>query len=181
MDQKKHRRSLVLPLETHHPHSDDMIVSLAKQVVSLMSQLGLTVTTAESCSGGWIAKALTDIAGSSAVLEGGVVSYSNHCKEKVLGVAKRSLENYGAVSEDVVIEMSAGVKSLIGSDISVAVSGIAGPGGGVENKPVGTVWIAWNDGEVYSQCFHFEGDRDAVRRLTVTTALKGILELLPNK
>lgn len=137
------------------------------------------IATAESCTGGWIAKSLTDVAGSSAAFGFGVVSYSNDAKTRTLGVSDKALAEHGAVSEAVVREMAEGALRLSGADYAVAVSGIAGPGGGSEEKPVGTVWIAWSgrDGSQWltSVAQHrFDGDRDAVRRQTVTEALEGI-------
>ena len=101
------------------------------------------MATAESCTGGWIAKTLTDVPGSSAVFGYGVVSYSNGAKESILGVRNATLETHGAVSEQVVEEMADGVLHLSGADLAVAVSGIAGPDGGTVDKPVGTVWVTW--------------------------------------
>jgi len=159
----------------------EALQKLAEAVVSDLSSAGKAVSTAESCTGGWIAKSITDVAGSSAVFGYGVVSYSNGAKESLLGVRNETLEEHGAVSQQVVDEMAKGVLRLSGSDISVAVSGIAGPEGGTEDKPVGTVWFAWavRDGAealVDSSCEHFAGDRDLVRELTVAHALQGVLE-----
>jgi len=139
------------------------------------------VSTAESCTGGWVAKAITDIPGSSAVFGYGIVSYSNGAKESILGVQNQTLEDHGSVSEPVVKEMAEGSLHLSGADIGVAVSGIAGPDGGSEEKPVGTVWFAWavrDDGKVMTQtsCQHFSGDRELVRELTVVYALQGVLD-----
>lgn len=150
---------------------------LAAQVVRLLSDRHLTIATAESCTGGWIAKALTDIAGSSDCLGYGFVSYSNAAKESLLGVRSTTLVQHGAVSEAVVREMVAGAVGVSGANIGVAVSGVAGPGGGSDDKPVGTVWVAWwLDGQVDAELYHFDGDRNAVREQTVATALSGVLE-----
>lgn len=151
------------------------------RVVAALTDGRLTVTTAESCTGGWIAKALTDVAGSSACFEYGVVSYSDEAKVNLLGVRRATLDAHGAVSEATVREMAEGALARSGADIAVAVSGIAGPGGGSEDKPVGTVWLAWTvrgaDG-VRTEAVRQEiaGDRLAVRRGTVTLALEGIGE-----
>lgn len=159
----------------------DSLQKLAEAVVGDLTSAGKAVSTAESCTGGWIAKSITDVAGSSAVFGYGVVSYSNGAKESILGVRNDTLEEHGAVSERVVEEMADGVLHLSGSDIAVAVSGVAGPDGGTEEKPVGTVWFAWavRDGAkalVDTSCEHFTGDRDLVRELTVAHALQGVLE-----
>lgn len=154
---------------------------LAQALVDELRSSTKAVATAESCSGGWIAKAITDIPGSSAVFSYGIVSYSNGAKESVLGVQNQTLEKHGSVSEQVVVEMAKGALGLSGADISVAVSGVAGPDGGSKEKPVGTVWFAWavRDGAESvvdtSQQF-FEGDRDLVRELTVAHALQGVRE-----
>ncbi len=154
---------------------------LAAAVVEDLTASGKAVATAESCTGGWIAKSITDIPGSSAVFGYGVVSYSNGAKESILGVTNATLEKHGAVSREVVEEMAKGALRLSGADIAVAVSGIAGPDGGTDEKPVGTVWFAWavRDGSsalTDSQCEQFDGDRELVRELTVAHALQGILE-----
>ena len=154
---------------------------LAAAVVEDLTATGKAVATAESCTGGWIAKSITDIPGSSAVFGYGLVSYSNGAKEQVLGVSNATLEKYGAVSEPVVEEMAEGALRLSGADIAVAVSGIAGPDGGTDDKPVGTVWFAWavrdgSDALTDTSCERFSGDRELVRELTVAHALQGILE-----
>jgi len=154
---------------------------LAEAVVGDLASSGKAVSTAESCTGGWIAKSITDVAGSSAVFGYGVVSYSNGAKESILGVKNETLEEHGAVSKPVVEEMAEGALHLSGADIAVAVSGVAGPDGGTEDKPVGTVWFAWavRDGAnalTDTSCEHFSGDRDLVRELTVAHALQGVLE-----
>ena len=154
---------------------------LAAAVVEDLAATGKAVATAESCTGGWIAKSITDIPGSSAVFGYGLVSYSNGAKEQVLGVSNATLVEHGAVSERVVEEMAEGALRLSGADIAVAVSGIAGPDGGTDDKPVGTVWFAWavRDGHnalTDTSCEQFSGDRELVRELTVAHALQGILE-----
>ena len=154
------------------------ILDLATSLVEELCAAGKVVCTAESCSGGWIAKALTDVPGSSAAFGYGIVSYSNGAKESMLGVHNLTLEEHGAVSEAVVREMAEGALAISGADISVAVSGVAGPEGGTDEKPVGTVWFAWSvrdrAGEgTRTELKHFEGDRDSVRKLTVAHALEG--------
>lgn len=136
--------------------------------------------TAESCTGGWIAQALTSLAGSSVWFECGFVTYSNASKKRMLGVNEATLRDYGAVSEEVVIEMAEGVLQASDVSISVATSGIAGPGGGSDEKPVGTVWIAWAEQGKASRAekFLFNGDREAVRKQAVSAAIEGILQNL---
>lgn len=159
------------------------IEELAQALVDELTAGRKVVSTAESCTGGWIAKAITDIPGSSDVFHYGLLSYSNGAKESLLGVKTETLVEHGAVSEAVVIEMAEGAINLSGADIAVAVSGIAGPGGGSETKPVGMVWFAWavRDGSKVRSTTNreqFEGDRDLVRELTVVHALQGVRERL---
>ena len=139
-----------------------------------------TLVTAESCTGGWIAKTVTDIAGSSDWFDCGMVAYSYEAKQAMLGVRPETLEQQGAVSRETVIEMVSGALVHSGAGVAVAVTGIAGPGGGSPDKPVGTVWIGWKrrGGYARAQVFHFEGDRETVRRQTVAAALEGLDELL---
>lgn len=135
------------------------------------------VATAESCTGGGIAAAITATAGSSAWFEYGIVSYANQAKEKLLRVNAQILLQDSAVSQAVVEQMVAGVLALSGADIAVAVSGVAGPTGGSLEKPVGTVWFAWGlaSGQIYSQCFHFSGDRASIQQQSVAQGLSGLL------
>ena len=157
------------------------IDTVADGLVAELTAAGKTVATAESCTGGWVAKALTDINGSSQCFGYGVVSYSNDAKESMLDVNPETLFQHGAVSEAVVSEMAAGVLARSGADLSVAVSGIAGPDGGTHDKPVGTVWLAWGGGsdpEISTKVHHFSGDRCAVRSQTVIVALQGLRERL---
>ena len=156
---------------------------LAAALVNDMAEAGKAVATAESCTGGWISKAITDIPGSSAVFHYGVVSYSNGAKEHILGVKNDTIESAGSVSEAVVREMAEGAINLSGADIAVAVSGIAGPGGGTDEKPVGTVWFAWavrDGGKIRTDITlkNFDGDRELIRELTVVHALQGALDRL---
>jgi nicotinamide-nucleotide amidase len=140
-----------------------------------------TVVTAESCTGGWIAKVCTDAPGSSRWYVGGVVPYANAAKTALLGVEPPVLQAHGAVSEAVVRAMAQGALEHLGGDLSVAVSGIAGPDGGTPDKPVGTVWIAWarrlpgDECAVDATCERLSGGRDAVRRWAVQRALTGLL------
>ena len=123
---------------------------------------------------------MTDIAGSSAWFDCGMAAYSYEAKQALLGVRPQTLETHGAVSRECVVEMVSGALVHSGASIAVAVTGIAGPGGGSDDKPVGTVWVGWKKrgGYARAEVFHFEGDRDAVRRQTVATALRGVAQLL---
>jgi nicotinamide-nucleotide amidase len=158
--------------------TDAELAALALRVGRALEARNLRVATAESCTGGWIAKALTDIPGSSQWLEGGVVAYSNAAKSALLGVPAGTIAAHGAVSEPVVRAMAEGARARFGVPLTVAVSGIAGPDGGTPDKPVGTVWFAWASGrETTAARERFDGDRDAVRRLSVAFALDRLLEL----
>jgi nicotinamide-nucleotide amidase len=164
---------------------NDSISVLAAALVGELITAGKCVSTAESCTGGWIAKSLTDISGSSQCFGYGVVSYSNGAKESMLGVAAATLSEHGAVSEAVVREMATGALNLSGADFSVAVSGVAGPDGGTDEKPVGTVWFGWAmcTGQkitVKAKQHNLQGDRAAIRSGTVILALQGIREMLVN-
>jgi len=141
---------------------------------------GWRVATAESCTGGGVAAAITEIAGSSSWFEYGIVSYANRAKEKLLHVNSDVLLHEGAVSQTVVEQMVKGVLSLSDADIAVAISGIAGPSGGTSEKPVGTVWFAWGlaSGTINSTCCYFSGDRVLVQQQSVKYALTGLLKLL---
>lgn len=136
--------------------------------------------TAESCTGGWIAKICTDLPGSSGWFEQGFVTYSNRAKETMLGVSAETLSEHGAVSEAVVLEMAAGALEHGNGNLAVAISGIAGPGGGTHFKPLGTVWIAWQQkgSAATARRFHFDGDRAAVRFQAVEAALEGLIGLV---
>ncbi|OBS10163.1 CinA family protein [Acidihalobacter prosperus] len=142
-----------------------------------LSARGMRLVTAESCTGGWIAKRVTDVSGSSAWFEAGFVTYSNRMKAALLGVPESVFASAGAVSEACVRAMVAGALERASGDIAVAVSGIAGPGGGSSDKPVGTVWFGYaqNGGTIEAECHRFEGNRDAVRRAAVDRALRGLL------
>jgi nicotinamide-nucleotide amidase len=155
------------------------IATLAEQAGSALAARGWMLATAESCTGGWVAKAVTDIAGSSTWFDRGFVTYSNDAKQDLLGVAAASLERHGAVSEPVVRAMAEGALARSRARISVAITGIAGPGGGSAEKPVGMVWFAWSvsGGATRVALEHFNGDREAVRAAAVELALRGVLEL----
>ena len=162
------------------PASDHELEYAGSQLAEQLLAAGHTLATAESCTGGWVAKVLTDKAGSSAYVVGGLVTYSNDAKQALLGVTDASLANHGAVSEPVVREMVAGALAATGASIAVSVSGVAGPGGGSEEKPVGTVWFAWGSGVDTTEAVvqHFSGDRDQVRRQAVLFALQGVSSFL---
>lgn len=136
--------------------------------------------SAESCTGGWLAKVVTEISGSSSWFDCSFVAYSYDAKESMLGVQRVTLEKFGAVSKETVIEMVRGALSRSRADIAVAITGIAGPGGGTKEKPVGTVWMAWAIGHhpPVAVVNYFPGDRDAVRRYTVGAAIEGLQKLL---
>jgi nicotinamide-nucleotide amidase len=161
--------------------NDDLQLSrLAVRVGRHLLASKRCIATAESCTGGWIAKALTDIAGSSAWVLEGFVTYSNQAKIRALSVPRRVLESHGAVSEPVARAMARGALQHSGAHVAVAVTGIAGPGGAVPGKPVGTVWLAWATRRgrgihVDAEIRHFRGDREAVRRKTVRSAMTGLL------
>jgi nicotinamide-nucleotide amidase len=157
--------------------------ALATALVGRLVEKGLMLATAESCTGGWIAKAVTDVAGSSGCFGYGIVSYSNDAKQRLLNVSHALLAEHGAVSEPVVRAMAGGALRISDADVAVAVSGIAGPGGGTADKPVGTVWLACTlrgqEGpETQAECLHFEGERRDVREQTVLHALRVLLDLV---
>jgi len=158
----------------------DEIVELAAATGRDLQSQGLTLAVAESCTGGLIAAAITASAGSSAWFERGFVTYSNAAKQEMLGIEGALLEEHGAVSETVAVAMAAGVLTHSRADVTLAVTGIAGPGGGSEEKPVGTVWLAWAGAgrSVVTRRERFEGDREAVRRQSVAAALEGLREFI---
>lgn len=160
--------------------TDVQLRAIAQTIAEALSQRGQMLVAAESCTGGWIAKVLTDLPGSSAWFECGVVAYSYEAKEALLGVNPHTLEHAGAVSQETANEMVSGALARFGATVAVAVTGIAGPSGGTADKPVGTVWIAWKrrGGYARAEVFHFPGDREAVRRQTVARALEGIRKIL---
>jgi nicotinamide-nucleotide amidase len=156
---------------------NDTIRSLASQLGRKLIERNLMVTAAESCTGGLVAAAMTDIAGSSAWFERGFVTYSNHAKVEMLGVAPDLIEAHGAVSEEVARAMAEGALLESRAQLAVSITGIAGPGGGTRDKPVGTVCFAWvaMDLPVHSETMHFIGDRAQVREQSVSHALGGLL------
>jgi nicotinamide-nucleotide amidase len=153
------------------------LLSLADQLGQQLSKKGQVLALAESCTGGWIAQSVTEIAGSSAWFDRGFVTYSNAAKTAMLGVRESTLQQYGAVSPQTASEMVAGALKFSDADMALAVTGIAGPGGGTAEKPVGLVFIAWQTRGQPCRCLeqHFEGDRHAVRLQTVHKALQCLL------
>lgn len=154
--------------------------TLADSLVRLATERGVTFGTAESCTGGLIAATVTGVSGASACFFGGVVSYDNSVKRGLLGVREETLARVGAVSEETACEMAAGALSALGVDYAVSVTGIAGPGGGTPEKPVGLVYIAaaGKDGSPVCERHHFEGDRMQVRLQTAEAALKLLLSVV---
>lgn len=150
---------------------------LASRVIEIFREKGLSLALAESCTGGMIAETITNVAGASDIFYGSAVTYVNSAKEHILGVARETLEKHGAVSSECAEEMACGARRVYGADVAMSVTGIAGPGGGSEAKPVGTVWfgLATKDGE---ETFRrrFDGDRAAVRRQTVEEVLRRLAE-----
>ncbi|HEC16963.1 MAG TPA: nicotinamide-nucleotide amidase [Sedimenticola sp.] len=160
--------------------TDRDLDAIAMRVGERLFAAGVVLVTAESCTGGWVAKVLTDIPGSSTWFERGFVTYTNEAKQEMLGVREETLEAFGAVSEETVREMAAGALERSHGTLALAISGIAGPGGATPDKPRGTVCFAWagKGGGVWSCRQHFEGDREAVRRQAVALTLNEVLEYL---
>ncbi|MCW6031984.1 MULTISPECIES: nicotinamide-nucleotide amidase [unclassified Pantoea] len=158
--------------------NDEQLQQLSRRIGEQLKKRQATVTAAESCTGGWIAKVFTDISGSSAWFERGFVTYSNEAKQQMVGVQDTTLQQHGAVSEQTVREMATGAAKAAAAEYAIAVSGIAGPDGGTPDKPVGTVWFAivGPEGRVLAQRQIFAGDRDAVRRQSVVWALQTLLD-----
>jgi nicotinamide-nucleotide amidase len=163
------------------PANAALIHQLSAELGQQLVKRHWRVATAESCTGGGISAAITAISGSSNWFEYGIVSYANQAKQRLLQVSVQTLDQEGAVSEAVVTQMLRGVLLVSGSEIGVAVSGIAGPTGGSADKPVGTVWFAWGlaSGEIRTKLFHFTGDRHAVQQQAVLQGLRGLLDFLP--
>ena len=160
----------------------DELSKLAEQVGAALKSRGLMLATAESCTGGWVGEVVTSVAGSSHWYDRGFITYTNESKQEMLGVSANTLAEYGAVSEQTVREMAAGALKHSRAHITLAISGIAGPGGGSPDKPVGTVCVAWTmrNGVEQSQTMHFQGDRVAVRQQAVVAALQGLLRGILN-
>lgn len=165
---------------------DKKITLIVEQLASVLIKNDKRLAVAESCTGGWVAKVLTDLGGSSAWFERGFVTYSNQSKHEMLGVAEVTLERFGAVSKETVTEMALGALKHSHADLSLSISGIAGPGGATEDKPQGLVWFSWavNFNHMHtvlaSEKQVFKGDRDAVRKKAVVYALKNLIILAEN-
>jgi len=159
---------------------DAELYELSGRVGDALKARKLMMAAAESCTGGWIGQAVTMVPGSSKWFDRGFVTYTNLAKKQMLGVTQRSLGNYGAVSEDVAAEMARGAIRHSAADVSVAITGIAGPTGGSRSKPVGLVWFAWavRGGAVQTRCFRFKGNRTEIRLQSVAVALQGLIDLL---
>lgn len=160
--------------------SDAELFQLAEQLGQLLKQKGWMLASAESCTGGWVGETVTAVAGSSQWYERGFITYSNLAKQEMLGVSAATLAAHGAVSEETAREMAQGALKHSQAQISVSVSGIAGPGGAMPRKPVGTVCIAWasTDGNLGSTTCRLGGDREEIRARAVAAALRGLIELL---
>lgn len=164
--------------DTHY--MDRELENLASGLAERLLEGGETIATAESCTGGWASMLFTSLAGSSAWFDRGFVTYTNLAKRQMLGVRRETLEAHGAVSEATVREMAEGALANSEATIALSISGIAGPGGGTPEKPVGTVCFGWmrRGGSPLSRTLHFDGDREAVRRQAVIAAIKGAGRLL---
>ena len=159
---------------------DPALEALSRQLGKAFSERGLTLATAESCTGGWVAELVTDTAGSSGWFDRGFVTYSNQAKTDMLGVLSDTVARFGAVSEETALEMAAGALANSTADWAISITGIAGPGGGSSGKPVGTVCFGWcqRGAEPTSACLHFAGGRREVRQQAVVRAIQGLLERL---
>lgn len=160
--------------------SEQELKQLAEQLAACLQARGIKLASAESCTGGWLAKIITDIPGSSGWFCGSVVSYSNEAKQSLLGVSAQTLSEFGAVSGETVMEMTEGVFSQTDADVAVSISGIAGPDGGSEDKPVGLVWLSWGKRgkAVFAKPFNFAGEREDVRKQSVKQAFLSLMDLL---
>lgn len=159
---------------------DQTLHDLAKQVGLALTQQGLMLASAESCTGGWLGQIITSIPGSSAWYQSGFITYTANSKQKMLGISTKTLKECGEVSEQIAREMAHGVVARSGAHVSVSITGIAGPGGGTKEKPVGMVCFAWEvkDNHLRSETRHFSGDREAVRQQSVAVAMQGLIALL---
>jgi nicotinamide-nucleotide amidase len=159
---------------------DKVLYDLAEKTGRALQRRSLVLVTAESCTGGWIAEAVTSVPGSSVWFDRGFVTYTNNSKREMLGVGAQTLEKHGAVSEPVVLEMVSGAIEASHAQAGVAVSGVAGPSGGTPQKPVGMVCFAWatDTRAPWAETRHFPGDREAVRRQSVLHALTVLLETI---
>ena len=157
------------------------MISVEENLVQTLAEMGLTISTAESCTGGMVASTIIDVPGASDVYNEGFITYSNDAKIKYLNVSEEVLESFGAVSEEVVRQMALGCRNATGSDVSIATSGVAGPGGGTVEKPVGLVYIACAYKDIVAiKHYKFEGDRTQIRKQATTEAISVALDLLEN-
>lgn len=155
----------------------ELTYPLAVKLGQLLMKKGMLCTVAESCTGGLLAASITEVSGSSAWFDGGFVTYSNHAKETMIGVSSALIDSEGAVSRLVALAMAEGALARSRADISVSITGVAGPLGGTNTKPVGTVWIAWaGRGRALAMCYLFQGDRGAIRQQSVNQALLGMID-----
>ncbi len=159
---------------------DRELHELAAEFGQELLRMRLKLATAESCTGGWVSKVVTEVPGCSDWFDCAFVAYSYEAKESALGVPRETLEQYGAVSQEVVLAMVRGALSKSRANVACSITGIAGPTGAVPGKPIGTVWLAWGRGhhQPFAQRFEFPGDRDAIRRHTVKAALAGLMQLI---
>lgn len=160
--------------------NEQQLNEMAKALMQRLLEHSVRLATVESCTGGWVAKAMTDLAGSSAVLECGFVTYSNEAKRRMVGVSADTLATYGAVSEQTAAEMASGALAHSAAEVSLSITGVAGPAGGSDAKPVGTVCFGWavRGQPVRAETCHFEGDRNAVRYQSAIHAMQGVVNCL---
>lgn len=164
-------------MSNNHAPGDAEFSHLVGKLSACLEARDWKLAIAESCTGGWIAKCCTDQAGSSAWFDRGFVTYSDLAKQELLGVGLMSLTEAGAVSREVALQMADGARKRAGVEVALAVTGVAGPGGGTPEKPVGTVWFAWSFlDESVAEMKRFPGERESVRRHTVAHALKGLID-----
>ena len=157
------------------------MISVEENLVQTLAEMGLTISTAESCTGGMVASTIIDVPGASDVYNEGFITYSNDAKAKYLNVSEEVLESFGAVSEEVVREMAMGCRKATGSDVAIATSGVAGPGGGTVEKPVGLVYIACAYKDIVAvKAYKFEGDRTQIRKQATIEAISIAMDLLEN-
>lgn len=160
--------------------ADGELAKAASDLVGILSSSGLTIASAESCTGGLAAAALVGVSGASEALWGGFIAYSNDCKARILGVSLATLARFGSVSRETAREMASGALTASGADIAFSVTGIAGPEGGTPDKPVGLVWFAWKaaEGAAVEESIVFEGDRNSIRTAAAIRALRGTYDLV---
>ena len=157
------------------------MMSIEERLVQTLAEMGLTISTAESCTGGMVASSIIDVAGASDVYNEGFITYSNEAKAKYLNVSEETLQKFGAVSEETVREMAFGCRNATGSDVAIVTSGIAGPGGGSVEKPVGLVYIACAYKDIIEvRCYKFDGDRTQIRKQATSKAIEIVMELIEN-